>query len=257
MKNVQARHPYTKPYSLLSFSFVMIAITFCIVFLLSPLSPLHADTNAAPWNGNFVAYNVGDTVSYDGQTYTCIQSHTSEPNWNPVDAASLWQLTTSNVFSVPVPHIFTSANTNFGSGPDVTPTVLVATPTSPVSIPPVVQASSQTIPVSVTFYTDEGPMADGVQTHIGACAVFRNQFPLGTELALYDPANLSQPAYTCTAEDTGTAICQNDIDVALPGQVEEAIQLGRKPMLAQVVGFDQTVAQEAAANHPASMGCEG
>jgi 3D (Asp-Asp-Asp) domain-containing protein len=253
MKNVQARHTYTKRYSLLSFSFVMIAITFCIVFLLSPLSPLHADTNAAPWNGDFVAYNVGDTVSYDGQTYTCIQAHTSEPNWNPVDAASLWQLTTNNWFQAPVSrYVITNANVSSGPGSEDTPTVQVV-PTVPV----VAQASSQTIPVSVTFYTDEGLMADGVETHIGACAVFRNQFPLGTELALYDPANLGQPVYTCTAEDTGTAICQNDIDVALPGQVEEAIQLGRKPMLAQVVGFDQTVAQEAAANHPASMGCEG
>jgi hypothetical protein len=75
-------------------------------------------------------------------------------------------------------------------------------------------------------------------------------------IQLYDPSNLTQPAYICTAEDTGTHICQNDIDVAMPGQTALAIQLGVESMELQVVGFDQVVAQEAVANHPASQGCE-
>jgi 3D (Asp-Asp-Asp) domain-containing protein len=255
----------------LSFSLGVVIIVCCFALLLTPFSPLHADIYTAPWNGNFVAYNTGDTVSYQGQIYVCIQSHTSEPNWDPADTAALWQLSSSSSGSTflgfsraavitPTPTPIVSSAYVPPSNPPVVPNIVsnaVQNAPTPTPIPTTAPTNSQSIPVSVTFYTDEGLMADGQETHVGACAVFRNQFPLGTELALYDPSNLSQPVYTCTAEDTGTAICQNDIDVAMPGQVQEALQLGNKQMLAEVVGFDQTVAQEAAANHPASMGCEG
>src|SRR5262249_47050230 len=111
--------------------------------------------------------------------------------------------------------------------------------------------------VTVTFYTDQGTMADGQQTRIGACAALVTQFPFGTEIQLFDPQNLTSPQFSCTVEDTGTNVCQNDIDVALPGQVGRAIQLGVQHLLLKVVGFDQNVAREAAANHAASVGCQG
>ena len=37
------------------------------------------------------AYAVGDRVYYNGSLYKCVQAHTSQVNWNPKDAASLWQ----------------------------------------------------------------------------------------------------------------------------------------------------------------------
>ena len=37
-----------------------------------------------------VAYTVGDTVTYDGHTYTCLQSHTSQPGWEPPNVPALW-----------------------------------------------------------------------------------------------------------------------------------------------------------------------
>lgn len=37
------------------------------------------------------AYNAGDTVTYDGATYVCLQAHTSEVGWEPPSAPSLWQ----------------------------------------------------------------------------------------------------------------------------------------------------------------------
>jgi hypothetical protein len=39
-----------------------------------------------------VAYTVGELVTYEGHTYKCLQSHTSEVGWDPVDAPALWQL---------------------------------------------------------------------------------------------------------------------------------------------------------------------
>lgn len=42
------------------------------------------------WNGNGHVYSVGDRVRYDEYLYDCLQAHTSQPSWNPVDASSLW-----------------------------------------------------------------------------------------------------------------------------------------------------------------------
>jgi len=111
--------------------------------------------------------------------------------------------------------------------------------------------------VAVTFYSDQGTMADGRQTHVGACAALVTQFPFGTKIQLFDSQNRNQPQFSCTIEDTGVHVCQNNIDVALPGQTPKAIQLGLQHMLLKKVGFDQGVADAAAANHPPSPGCQG
>ena len=36
------------------------------------------------------AYAAGYKVQYGGKLYKCIQAHTSQADWNPVDAPSLW-----------------------------------------------------------------------------------------------------------------------------------------------------------------------
>ncbi|HEY4384636.1 MAG TPA: carbohydrate-binding protein [Ktedonobacteraceae bacterium] len=215
---------------------------FVAIFSL-PLLITHADSSVPAWNGNYVFYQLGTQVTYDGNTYQCIQSHTSEANWAPPNTPALWQLESGS--SLNYSEVQISSDQSQGS----------ATP-EPGPIQETSQPQNGMIAVTATFYTDIGAMADGQQTHIGACAVYIPQFPLGTMINLYSPDNLSQPAYTCTAEDTGTHICQNNIDVALPGQVSEAIQLGVKPMQLQVVGFDSLIAQEAASNHYSSVGCE-
>ncbi|GAA4261036.1 carbohydrate-binding protein [Dactylosporangium darangshiense] len=47
-------------------------------------------STAAPWVTGH-AYHVGDVVSYNGHSYRCLQAHTSQPDWNPPAAPSLWQ----------------------------------------------------------------------------------------------------------------------------------------------------------------------
>ena len=42
------------------------------------------------WDGNGHVYAVGDRVRYGEHLYDCLQAHTSQEGWNPVDAASLW-----------------------------------------------------------------------------------------------------------------------------------------------------------------------
>jgi hypothetical protein len=50
-----------------------------------------------PCRGNWAegnTYNVGDSVTYNGATYTCLQTHTAYvgANWNPASTPSLWSL---------------------------------------------------------------------------------------------------------------------------------------------------------------------
>jgi predicted carbohydrate-binding protein with CBM5 and CBM33 domain len=42
------------------------------------------------WAPN-VAYSVGQTVTYGGATYRCLQAHTSLVGWEPATTAALWQ----------------------------------------------------------------------------------------------------------------------------------------------------------------------
>lgn len=42
------------------------------------------------WSSDSVSYAVGTRVQFSGMLYKCLQAHTSQPSWNPVDAASLW-----------------------------------------------------------------------------------------------------------------------------------------------------------------------
>lgn len=41
------------------------------------------------WRGDFL-YQVGERVRYGDVLYRCLMTHTSQAEWNPTDAASLW-----------------------------------------------------------------------------------------------------------------------------------------------------------------------
>ncbi len=83
----------------------------------------------APW----VAYNVGDTVTYNGVTYQCLQAHTSQPDWTPPVTPALWK----PISGTPAPTA-TPTRTNTPGGPTPTRTSTprpTATPTR-TTIPP-------------------------------------------------------------------------------------------------------------------------
>lgn len=42
------------------------------------------------WSGNGIAYKTNDRVKYNGLLYRCIQAHTSQADWTPDTAVSLW-----------------------------------------------------------------------------------------------------------------------------------------------------------------------
>lgn len=42
------------------------------------------------WDGEANLYSAGERVSYEGTLYACLQNHTSQPDWAPSLALSLW-----------------------------------------------------------------------------------------------------------------------------------------------------------------------
>lgn len=42
------------------------------------------------WDGQGHTYEAGDLVTHDGQTWRCLQAHSSQPDWAPGAAPSLW-----------------------------------------------------------------------------------------------------------------------------------------------------------------------
>lgn len=49
------------------------------------------DTVVYPeWDGGSYSYFAGEKVSYNDKFYRCVQSHTSQPDWDPEEATSLW-----------------------------------------------------------------------------------------------------------------------------------------------------------------------
>ena len=43
-----------------------------------------------PWRSDSVAYSAGDRCLYGGVLYKCLQGHTSQGDWTPTSAVSLW-----------------------------------------------------------------------------------------------------------------------------------------------------------------------
>lgn len=42
------------------------------------------------WSGDGIAYAKDDRVKYEDFLFKCLQAHTSQPDWTPVAAVSLW-----------------------------------------------------------------------------------------------------------------------------------------------------------------------
>lgn len=42
------------------------------------------------WSGEGESYTVGDRRLYGGALYKCLTAHTSQPDWTPTEAPSLW-----------------------------------------------------------------------------------------------------------------------------------------------------------------------
>lgn len=64
-----------------------------VALLLVSLVPVNVFAQSE-WAPN-VTYRVGDQVTYQGSLYTCLQSHTSLPGWEPDQTPALWKWVSS------------------------------------------------------------------------------------------------------------------------------------------------------------------
>ena len=72
---------------------ILAVLTVALVLMLALAAPAAtvSCSGVAAWSPNSVAYATGALVTYNGSEYKCLQAHTSNSGWDPVDAASLWQ----------------------------------------------------------------------------------------------------------------------------------------------------------------------
>lgn len=74
------------------FSFKVLSLVLVLGLVISMFyvaRPVSAAARGA-WAPN-VAYAANDTVTYNGSTYTCLQTHTSLVGWEPSNVPALWQ----------------------------------------------------------------------------------------------------------------------------------------------------------------------
>src|SRR5262245_2633900 len=75
----------------------LIAIYASLLFIgTQAFATMNPTSAQGPCRGNWAegnTYNAGDSVRYNGATYTCLQTHTSHvgANWNPASTPSLWR----------------------------------------------------------------------------------------------------------------------------------------------------------------------
>ena len=119
---------------------LIICVLLSLVFVASVgAAPALADRG--PWAPN-TWYNVGDTVTYGGCTYSVIQAHTSLTGWEPPNVPALFQLVscggspsnTPTRTNTPAGATNTPTRTNTPAGPTNTPT-RTNTPAGPTNTP--------------------------------------------------------------------------------------------------------------------------
>lgn len=82
------------------FSSTLLVLILVLSLLFASSANAAPQTQIAAWQPNTI-YAVGVLVTYNGQTYQCLQAHTSLTGWEPPNVPALWQLTTSGATSTP------------------------------------------------------------------------------------------------------------------------------------------------------------
>jgi chitodextrinase len=161
-------------------------LALCVLLSLVSVSVASAAPNRADrgaWAPN-VAYVVGDTVTYNGQTYQCRQSHTSLTGWEPSNVLALWLPVGGGSTNTPT-RINTPTRTNTPPGSTNTPT---RTPTR-----------TNTPPTSATFTFTPSRTASRTPTPTsgsGSCSGLP-QYVAGTSYTAGQVVQNAGNKYTC------------------------------------------------------------
>ena len=72
------------------FNFILAALVVATLLAGATVSAAPRQADRGAWAPG-VSYAVGDTVTYNGVVYKCIQAHTSQTGWEPPNVPALWQ----------------------------------------------------------------------------------------------------------------------------------------------------------------------
>jgi chitinase len=106
----------------------------------------------APWT----AYTAGTRVTYNGVDYECIQSHTSQPGWEPPNVPALWKPVTGGGTDTTAPSVPANLRSTGATSSSVSLAWDAATDNVGVTGYDVYRGSTQVTTATGTTYTDTG-----------------------------------------------------------------------------------------------------
>ncbi|MFD1541713.1 glycosyl hydrolase family 18 protein [Nonomuraea guangzhouensis] len=115
----------------------------------------------APWT----AYTAGTRVTYNGVDYECIQSHTSQPGWEPPNVPALWKPVTGGGTDTTAPSVPANLRSTGTTSSSVSLAWDAATDNVGVTGYDVYRGSTQVSTATGTTYTDSGLAASTSYTY--------------------------------------------------------------------------------------------
>lgn len=196
---------------------VLCTIAFSILFLRQVDS---AKGSAPEWQP-YTTYSTGDQVVYQGNTYQCIQGHTSLPGWEPPAVPALWTpisgtpLPTNTPTHTPQAITPSPTNTSTASPPTTTPTTPPGSCTAPAWNASAIYVKGNVVSHNgrqwqAKWWTqgeEPGTTGEwGVWTDLGSCS---GTTPTPTTTPL--PTNTPMPTNTPGPTPTPCSDCNGDL----------------------------------------------
>ncbi|MFF0773006.1 glycosyl hydrolase family 18 protein [Nonomuraea wenchangensis] len=115
----------------------------------------------APWT----AYATGAVVTYNGVDYVCLQSHTSQPGWEPPNVPALWKVSTGGGTDTTAPSVPGNLRSTGVTSNSVSLAWNASTDNVAVTGYEVYRGSTLVTTVTGTTYTDTGLTASTAYTY--------------------------------------------------------------------------------------------
>ncbi|WP_433513497.1 glycosyl hydrolase family 18 protein [Nonomuraea sp. CA-143628] len=155
----------------------------------------------APWT----AYTAGTRVTYNGVDYECIQSHTSQPGWEPPNVPALWKPVTGGGTDTTAPSVPGNLRSTGTTSSSVSLAWDASTDNVGVTGYDVYRGSTQVTTVTGTSYTDSGLAAATSYTYtVRARDAAGNVSAAGNSVTATTSGGTGAPGQPGTPSVTGT-----------------------------------------------------
>ncbi|MEU7744461.1 glycosyl hydrolase family 18 protein [Nonomuraea sp. NPDC049158] len=155
----------------------------------------------APWT----AYTAGTRVTYNGVDYECIQSHTSQPGWEPPNVPALWKPVTGGGTDTTAPSVPGNLRSTGTTSSSASLAWNAATDNVGVTGYDVYRGSTQVTTVTGTTYTDSGLAAATSYTYtVRARDAAGNVSAAGNSVTVTTSGGTGAPGQPGTPSVTGS-----------------------------------------------------